>query len=131
MDLNDCIPRDKHDSDAVARAEEVGFPALNPILPELLEWLQDTNWPVATPMTQLLLKAGPEIGPHVVAVFRSDDDIWKYWILVVLARSWSDDLFDVVRPEIERIAISPTPSEDLEGVADEAREVLTLRGQSF
>jgi hypothetical protein len=100
-------------------------------LPELLKWIQDMNWPVARVIAPLLRQAGPEIVTHVGAVLRSDDDIWKYWVLLELTRSWADDLFDEVKVEVERIALSPTPSEELEGAAEEARNVLALRGRPF
>lgn len=45
MDLSASIPTDKHDLAAVANAARLGYPAINAILPELLEWLQDINWP--------------------------------------------------------------------------------------
>ena len=35
MNIRDCIPKDKVNTRAVARAAALGFPALNPILPDL------------------------------------------------------------------------------------------------
>jgi Domain of unknown function (DUF5071) len=47
MDLRDCVPKDKFDLAATVKAREAGFPAINAILPDLLEGLRDMNWPVA------------------------------------------------------------------------------------
>ncbi len=77
MDLTDCIPEDKFDTDAVARAAGLGFPAINPILPDLLVWVQDATWPVAQDLFPLLVKAGPEIAPHINSIFEGDDEGWK------------------------------------------------------
>ena len=58
MNARECIPKDKHDLLALERARELGFPLLNEIIPDLLEWLQDGNWPVARPTATLLAEAG-------------------------------------------------------------------------
>ncbi|MDH3234095.1 MAG: DUF5071 domain-containing protein [Alphaproteobacteria bacterium] len=66
----DCVPKDKFDEAAVERAERLGYPGLNPILPALLEWVQDPTWPVAIELMPLLAKAGPEIAPHLITILR-------------------------------------------------------------
>lgn len=73
MDLKDCIPKGKFDLAAIDRAVEVGFPQINPILPDLLEWIKDGNWPVALPTASLLSGAGPEIVPFVKSILNADD----------------------------------------------------------
>ncbi|MFJ6211704.1 DUF5071 domain-containing protein [Lysinibacillus sp. NPDC092081] len=48
-----------------------------PLLPNLLEWIQDMNWPVASSILELLLTFPEEIVPHVQNVLSSDDENWK------------------------------------------------------
>ena len=50
------LPRDKHDTLAVRQLAELGYPIISPVLPELMKWLQDANWPVARPISDLLVK---------------------------------------------------------------------------
>jgi Domain of unknown function (DUF5071) len=124
MDLKECVPRDKFDSKAVERAIEIGFPGINPILAELLEWVQDANWPVARKLFDLLAQAGPEITPHINRVFRGEDECWKYFILVCLVRDLKPEVAELLKPEIVRMANTPTASEKRGEVDDAARDAL-------
>lgn len=128
MDIANCIPRDKHDLATVARAETVGFPALDPALASLLSWVQDMNWPVAEPMVRLLRKAGPAIVPHLQAVLRTEDDMWKHWVMAELVAALPSASFEVLRPEIARIATDPSRGEMAAGTPDLARTLLDRRG---
>jgi hypothetical protein len=127
MDLSICIPADKHDQTAVERAAALGFPTINPILPDLLEWLQDINWPVAPVVADLLAKAGVEIAPHINAVLKGDDGVWKYWILTSLAEHLHRDVWTLIEADVERLSRSPTDRDRDEEVDIAAGEVLALR----
>ncbi|MEK5185594.1 DUF5071 domain-containing protein [Solibacillus sp. FSL R5-0691] len=76
------IPKDKHDIAAVEFLKAADTEVVIPLLPELLEWVQDMNWPVAEPMVELLLQYPNELTPLVDEVLRGDDDMWIYWCLV-------------------------------------------------
>ena len=124
MDLKNCIPKDKFDRAAVEAAAAIGFPAINPILPELLEWVQDANWPVAQDLFPLLAKAGPEIAPHINAVFESDDAGWKYDLLLKLVPDLKPEVAALLKKQMFRMANSPTTRERHEEVDDGARDVI-------
>jgi uncharacterized protein DUF5071 len=80
-DPKDLIPRTKTDYERVQAVKEAGYPAVEPILPELLEWMQDYNWPVAQGLQPLLASIGEPLAPHIRPIFKTDDALWKYWIL--------------------------------------------------
>ena len=103
MKLQDCIPKTKHDCDAIEQATSVSFPLINPIIPNLLEWLQDANWPVAHPTAHLLTQAGPEIVPHIRQVLSSSDSIWKFWTLKLLVINLQPNLLEELRPDIMKL----------------------------
>ncbi len=124
MDLKDCIPTHKMDDEAVVRAAKLGFPGLNPILPDLLEWLQDINWPVAQGLVPVLARAGSEIVPHLKAIFDGDDDSWKWYVIGWLVRELDEDVKAQVRSDIVRIATNPTPGEKHEEVDEQASDLL-------
>ena len=126
MELRQLIPRDKFDVAAVHRADTAGSPTIDPILPDLLEWLQDGNWPVAKELIPVLAKVGPPLAPHVVSILRGDDNVWKYWILTELAIHLDCTTRDALIDECVRIVNTPTDGEIAEDVHLAARAILNL-----
>lgn len=117
------VPANKFDSNAARNAHALGYPAVEPILPDLLQWLQDMNWPVAGQIAGLVVPIGAPLAPHVRRVLDSGDDGWKYWIISCVIGE-NVDLFAFFKPDLERIATAPTEGEHREGVDEQAREVL-------
>ncbi|NBT31387.1 MAG: DUF5071 domain-containing protein [Rhodobacteraceae bacterium] len=127
MSIQHCIPKNKHDLSATYGARELGFPAVNEVLPELLEWLQDANWPVAWPLASILQKAGTEIVLHIRKIFAGQDDEWKFSIVVLLLAGSSQEVFGDLQDELLRLAQNPSEGEKLSAVDEAAKEVLKER----
>ena len=117
------VPRDKFDVEAVGRARTAGFPAVEPLLDELLEWTQDGNWPVAAPVISLLASISTPLVPRIRVVLNGSDDIWKYWCLAVVM-DFPKDAKQMLSAELRRLVKSPTQSEREEGVAERAEYIL-------
>ena len=114
MPTNSIIPRDKHDIAAIKRAKAIGFPALNEYIPQYLGWLQDGNWPVADPVSELLVTAGPEIVPHIIEILQGDDAGRSYFLIVTLIQEFKTrrpECFAEIEPELVRIKDNPTEFE--------------------
>ncbi|MFD1988668.1 DUF5071 domain-containing protein [Paenibacillus nicotianae] len=105
---NHLIPESKFDFGAIQRLQQLEPQQLIPILPELLVWLQDINWPVAIPMSKILLTVPNEIVPHVRDVLHTDDTEWIEWCLQYIVGFLPVALIRKLEPEIRRIADSPT-----------------------
>ena len=103
------VPKDKLDIETAQLASRAGFPAVEPVLYELLEWIQDCNWPVARELFPFLASIGEPLAPHIRRVFAGDDYIWQYWICGLFRES--PTLYSIFRAEIHRIASSPTAEE--------------------
>ena len=113
------VPKDKHDTATARAAVQAGYPAIAPVLPELMAWLQDYNWPVAKVLAPFLATLGIALLPQVQAVLVSDDLIWKRWVLLCVV-SQSEELAQAVSAELLRLAHAATSSEqeeDLEEIA--------------
>jgi hypothetical protein len=123
MNLIDCIPKNKFDVEAIARANALGFPALNKVFPQLLEWIQDMNWPVANATLDLLSSAGPENAPQIRSVLNTDDDVWKYWIVQSLIPRMGREIRDELQDVVMRIAYEPSEGERREDVDIVAKEL--------
>jgi hypothetical protein len=122
--LQDLIPTNKHDLDRARAAVEAGYPAVDPILGGLMEWLQDDNWPVARILTPFLQSIGAPLVPHIWDVLRTNDNVWKYWVIGVLIPSLPEDVAAEFRPELERLGYSPQLHERTEELDERARGVL-------
>jgi|GEM_PF-1179062 len=127
MDLADCIPKDKFDRDSVQRAIEIGYPGINPILPDLLVWLQDINWPVTQDLVPLLKDAGTGIAPHITAILKSTDSGWKYFVVSWLCKSVNNDVWALIETDLVRLAERPSKRDLEEEVDRVAAEVLAER----
>ena len=94
-DIHDLVPKNKFDSSNIERLKHLTDNEIEPILPSLLEWIQDCN-------------------PH------EKDDIWKYWIITCLVPLFSDESINCILSDIQRIAKSPTQGELREEVHEAA-----------
>lgn len=117
------VPRHKHDIERAEAAVAAGYPAVAPVLPALLEWLQDANWPVARVLAPFLGEIGVPLESAVREVLKGPDHTWKYWLLLqVVARSSA--LKQSLRPELERLAVAATTEEQQEELDEVARSLL-------
>lgn len=124
MESDKCIPKTKFDTAAIMRAQSVGFPALNPVIPNLLEWLQDANWPIAASTAELLTHAGTEIIAPIQSIFHASDAIWKYWVIELLVACLDASLKEALRGDLEGLANTPNERDRAEEVHFAARNVL-------
>ena len=102
-------PKGKDDIATARRAVAAGYPAVEPVLYELLTWLQDCNWPVAHELFDFLASIGAPLAPHIRRVFDGDDYVWQYWLIGLFRES--PELYSIFRADIHRLASSPTQNE--------------------
>lgn len=133
-DLLAMIPKNKADSQAVQRAVHAGYPAVKPILPVLLTWLQDYNWPVAQELTPFLASIGAPLKEPVIAVLKTDDIIWKYWVLSLVVNTPDMRLATALHQELSalhgrNLQLATNPDEDQQSVNHEVEDLLTKLGR--
>ena len=126
-DLAALIPVTKFETEKASALVQLGFPTVEPVMPQILEWLQDLNWPVGHVFQPFLASIGQPLAPHIRAILASQDDGWKYSLLrVVVAKS--PELACTLRPELERVARNPSAGESKEEVDLVAIEILEAIG---
>jgi hypothetical protein len=128
--INQLVPQDKFDTARARAAVIAGYPAVKPILPHLLEWLQDINWPVAQILYPFLASIGTPLVPYIQHVLETDDEIWKHWVITIVI-SESPEVSAHFRETLKRIADSPTEGEAEEGLNQAAQEVLEKYGWAY
>lgn len=127
--ITDLIPKDKGDTETAEQLKNYSFEDIEPIIPDLLEWLQDMNWPVARPISEYLVSVADKITSHILAVLQDDDELWKYWMVVVFGNA-SERPDDLLMNEFKRMANHPTQSEIRDEVNEVALDVLKRWNES-
>lgn len=126
-DLLALLPSDKFDTARAAVVSEMESSTVEPILPVLLEWLQDMNWPVAQVLSPFLSSIGRPLAPHIRRILATNDDIWKHNVIACVVAK-SSELAEDLRMELSRIATFPTPGEVAENVSQLSKTVLGRLG---
>lgn len=121
MNIRELIPKDKCDFETVEKLKNYSFDEIESIIPDLLEWLQDTNWPISSAVFDLLAPFAEKISSEILKILQGKDEIWKYWILQSFGKTIKNKL---VMHEIERIAKNPTKAEIEEEVYEIAFEII-------
>ena len=119
--LENLIPKDKFDIETVELLYGYSFDELEPIIPRLLEWLQDGNWPVSRPLG-IFLKTMPsdKIAPYIMDILNGKDFEWKYFVIIILGSGDKSKIDQSFLDEIKRLAFEPTEIEikcDLQEIA--------------
>lgn len=78
MNIRELVPKDKFDESGVEELKKLSFQQIKPIVPDLLEWLQDMNWPVASNIADIMRPFTDKITAELVAILQSDHVMWKY-----------------------------------------------------
>ncbi|WP_228202031.1 DUF5071 domain-containing protein [Clostridium prolinivorans] len=60
---------------------------IQPIIFELLEWLQNYNWPIAKEILPIVVLHQNIVMPHILTILQANDIMWKYRI--------SNSIFDI------------------------------------
>ncbi|WP_202701928.1 DUF5071 domain-containing protein [Flavobacterium sp. UGB4466] len=121
MNVKNLIPKDKFDFETVEKLKNYSFEEIESIIPDLLKWLQDMNWPVSRPIAAFLIPYCEKISSEILKILQSQDQVWKYWILDTFGEIIKDQM---VLNEIERIAKDPTKDEIDEEVSEIATKII-------
>jgi hypothetical protein len=124
----DLVPRSKVDLATARRAERAGWPAVEPVLDELVDWCLDANWPVAHVLGPFLGQIGPPVVPYVRAVLDGDDAPAKYHAMCGIVDAMEPAVRAELRAPLTRLAHSPTVPEIEEGIPEVALELLADDG---
>lgn len=120
------VPKDKFDNSTLDELMRINESEMELILPELILWIADFNWPVAKDMIRVLIRYPKYLIPIIKdsLALTQNDDILKYWILVKLIPELSIEYQEMLLEDIERIYKYPTLSEESEEICDQAKILL-------
>ncbi len=118
------IPKDKFDFEACERLDRASDDEVQRHLPQLLEWLQDINWPVAPRIVRRLSSMGDRLVEPVKAILRGDDGMWKYWIISMLVSVSGETVIVALEGELSRLVAHPSENDVRDEVDIAAKELL-------
>jgi len=125
-DVSDLVPESKFDLTRARAAERAGYPAITPVINDLLEWLRDGNWPVAHVLTPFLRDLGPvpPLVDGIRSILEGTDSIWKYWVLHGVVDGWDGGALAVLEPQLIALTAHPSASDVAEEVDVISAELL-------
>lgn len=103
-ELRKLLPTNKDDLVAVQALVDSGYPAVQPLLQDLLKWIRVESWPVAKPIADFLVTIGPALAPEVGRVLASRDDLLKAVVLKKIVTDWPSDAIRQLSPQLFMIA---------------------------
>ncbi|PZD97270.1 hypothetical protein DNH61_02625 [Paenibacillus sambharensis] len=118
QELSALILRSKMDYERLEAVRMTDLCEIPEIIPHLLEWTQDLNWPVAIPIIEKLL-AYP-----VFPIFTTQDGIWKDNVIQYYIRELSLEYKTAFTEELVRIVENPTDDEIDDEVVKSAASAL-------
>lgn len=104
--------------------KEIGYPRVKSIIPELLQWIQDMNWPGAKEIVDLLITIDDAIVPYVKQVLKSEDGIWIIWLLSEVISKWNKELIIQIKDDLLELAMTMDNNLIIEGVDIQALKLI-------
>ena len=124
MKLKELIPKNKSDIETANRLKNYSYQEINAIVPELLEWIQDLNWPVAEPVAAYLKSISEYLTEDIIKILKGNDETWKYWCVSIFGINATKSVDPELMKEFMRIANNPTEEEISEEVYELAQELI-------
>ena len=86
-ELRKLLPANQDDVAAIEAIAARGYPAVEPILLDLLKWTRQDQWPVAKPAREFLASLGGQLAPEVHEALGSSDSGMK-WAALKIVSEW-------------------------------------------
>lgn len=118
------VPHDKFDVDIARRLLAADTDDVQRVLPELVAWCADGNWPVAKTLAPFLAKVNPPVTKHLIGVLQGIDSCWKYYVLQDIVSELPITELSKLTSVLADLADNPSQSDRAEEVDELAREQL-------
>ena len=90
-ELRKLLPANQDDVAAIEAIAARGYPAVEPILLDLMKWTRHDHWPVAKPVREFLASLGGQLAPEVHHALGSSDPALKAAVLQHIVTHWPSD----------------------------------------
>ena len=112
MKSKQLLPKDKYDNSNIENLKKLQDEEIKPLIPELLTWLQDYNWPITKEVLNVLKGRENLVFPYIADILAGDDVMWKCWIMELLIPSFSDEHKAKLKDKIKNLMSLSSSHED-------------------
>lgn len=111
--VKDLVPKNKFDFSGIEELRKLSGEEIASVIPDLLAWMKDMNWPVAKEMPDLLAPHQEALIPHIIEILQPEQSEcdWKTYIIWVLLPLLDEKYLSMLKPSLERIVKEPTSGE--------------------
>lgn len=124
--LRDLIPKDKFDNSTINQLCKLTDNEMEPIIFDLLEWLQDYNWPIARDILPIVVLHQNIAMPHILTILQGNDIMWKYWIIELVIPYLIYPNKQLVKSELERLSSLEIIDEDIDEIVKLSKNFLAF-----
>ncbi|MBD5496008.1 MAG: DUF5071 domain-containing protein [Lachnospiraceae bacterium] len=113
IQVKNLVPKNKFDFSGMEELMKLSDEEIEPVIPDLLAWMKDMNWPVAKEMPDLLALHQETLIPHIIEILQpeQEESDWKYFIINYLLPLLDEKYLLMLKPALERIVKNPTRGE--------------------
>jgi len=123
-EISSFVPKNKSDYESIARLKTLKNEGIEQIADEILEWVQDINWPIASEICDLLIPLDTKIISGVRKILNTEDYDWIYNCLNYIVKFLSKDAILEIEEELMRIVLTPNNEEVEMELPELSKEIL-------
>ena len=102
--LKRLLPRNKDDAESAKALVAMGYPAVEPVLSSMLEWLKTIGCPVELVLRDFFAGLGVRAVPVVQKALASRNDVLKYSVVKHVVCRWPADAVSQLAPQLQGLA---------------------------
>lgn len=125
------IPTNKEDLEFTHELKSMNIYDIKKDVPELLEWIQDGNWPQAPFIYEYFINYVNEIEDEILKILRSNDEMWKYWVINGLLYRSKFKPSNSILLELKQLYLHPSDDEKEAEVDISALDVIKKFGDAL
>ena len=112
------IPENKYDMEAIDALKKASDEEILENMPQLLEWMQDCNWPVFQGVVDRLSSLGGELKHEIFQILKGSDTILKANVIGYLIPEFEVEYQALYNEQLKELLKNATNEDFQEGVVD-------------
>lgn len=102
--LKRLLPRNKDDAEGAKALVALGYPAVEPVMPLMLDWLKSSGSPVELVMCDFFASLGARAVPAVQKALASRHDGLKYSVVKNVVCKWPNEAIAPLKVQLQGLA---------------------------